>query len=113
MQDFKGKTALVTGAGSGIGLGMAHAFAGAGMNVVLADLRQAASVASSTAAISSVNQPSAASAPTPRRRAPSASLSSYPPEVTASYALRTVKVVCSSPLVTATKRRTADARAAC
>lgn len=42
MQDFKGKTALVTGAGSGIGLGMARAFAGAGMNVVLADLRQAA-----------------------------------------------------------------------
>jgi NAD(P)-dependent dehydrogenase (short-subunit alcohol dehydrogenase family) len=38
MQDFKGRTALVTGAGSGIGLGMATAFATAGMNLVLADL---------------------------------------------------------------------------
>lgn len=39
MQDFKGKTALVTGAASGIGLGIAKALAGAGMNIVLADLR--------------------------------------------------------------------------
>jgi NAD(P)-dependent dehydrogenase (short-subunit alcohol dehydrogenase family) len=39
MQDFTGKTAIVTGAASGIGLGMAKALAGAGMNVVLADLR--------------------------------------------------------------------------
>lgn len=41
MQDFAGKTALVTGAGSGIGLGIAKALAGAGMNLVLADLRPA------------------------------------------------------------------------
>jgi len=39
MRDFKGKTAIVTGAASGIGLGMAKALAGAGMNIVLADLR--------------------------------------------------------------------------
>jgi NAD(P)-dependent dehydrogenase (short-subunit alcohol dehydrogenase family) len=39
MQDFAGKTALVTGAGSGIGLGIARALAEAGMNLVLADLR--------------------------------------------------------------------------
>jgi NAD(P)-dependent dehydrogenase (short-subunit alcohol dehydrogenase family) len=39
MQDFAGKTAIVTGAASGIGLGVAKALAGAGMNLVLADLR--------------------------------------------------------------------------
>lgn len=39
MQDFKGKTALVTGAGSGIGFGLAITFAKAGMNLVLADVR--------------------------------------------------------------------------
>ncbi|HEY8289911.1 MAG TPA: SDR family NAD(P)-dependent oxidoreductase [Acetobacteraceae bacterium] len=39
MHDFKGKTAIVTGAASGIGLGIARALAGAGMNLVLADLR--------------------------------------------------------------------------
>jgi NAD(P)-dependent dehydrogenase (short-subunit alcohol dehydrogenase family) len=39
MQDFTGKTAIVTGAASGIGLGVAKALAGAGMNLVLADLR--------------------------------------------------------------------------
>ena len=39
MQDFAGKTAIVTGAASGIGLGMAKALAAAGMNIVLADLR--------------------------------------------------------------------------
>ena len=39
MQDFAGKTAVVTGAASGIGLGIAKALAGAGMNMVLADLR--------------------------------------------------------------------------
>ena len=39
MQDFKDKTAIVTGAASGIGLGIATALAGAGANIVLADLR--------------------------------------------------------------------------
>ena len=39
MQNFTGKTAVVTGAASGIGLGIAKALAGAGMNMVLADLR--------------------------------------------------------------------------
>ena len=39
MRDFKGKTAIVTGAASGIGLGIAKALAHAGTNIVLADLR--------------------------------------------------------------------------
>lgn len=39
MQDFRGKTAVVTGAASGIGLGIAKALASAGANLVLADLR--------------------------------------------------------------------------
>jgi NAD(P)-dependent dehydrogenase (short-subunit alcohol dehydrogenase family) len=39
MRDFKGKTAIVTGAASGIGLGIAKALARAGANIVLADLR--------------------------------------------------------------------------
>ena len=39
MLDFKGKTAIVTGAASGIGLGIAKALARAGANIVLADLR--------------------------------------------------------------------------
>jgi len=39
MRDFKGKTAIVTGAASGIGLGIATALAHAGANIVLADLR--------------------------------------------------------------------------
>ena len=39
MQEFQGKTAMVTGAASGIGLGMARSFARAGMNVVLCDIR--------------------------------------------------------------------------
>ena len=39
MHDFKGKTAIVTGAASGIGLGIAKALAHAGANIVLADLR--------------------------------------------------------------------------
>ncbi len=38
MQDFKGKTAFITGGASGIGFGMAHAFGRAGMNVVIADI---------------------------------------------------------------------------
>jgi NAD(P)-dependent dehydrogenase (short-subunit alcohol dehydrogenase family) len=39
MRDFKGKTAIITGAASGIGLGIAKALAHAGANIVLADLR--------------------------------------------------------------------------
>lgn len=38
MQEFKGKTAFITGGASGIGLSMARAFGRAGMNVVLADI---------------------------------------------------------------------------
>ena len=38
MQDFRGKTAFVTGGASGLGLSMARAFGRAGMNVVLADI---------------------------------------------------------------------------
>jgi NAD(P)-dependent dehydrogenase (short-subunit alcohol dehydrogenase family) len=39
MREFKGKTAIVTGAASGIGLGIAKALASAGVNIMLADLR--------------------------------------------------------------------------
>ena len=42
MQDLTGKTAIVTGAASGIGLGIARNFARAGMNLVLADIEDAA-----------------------------------------------------------------------
>ena len=38
MQDFNGKTALVTGGASGIGLAMVEAFLDAGMNAVIADI---------------------------------------------------------------------------
>lgn len=38
IQDFQGKTAVVTGAASGIGLGIAARAAAEGMNIVLADL---------------------------------------------------------------------------
>src|ERR1700754_1496395 len=42
MQDFKGKTAFVTGGASGIGLAMGRAFAQAGMKVMLADIEAGA-----------------------------------------------------------------------
>ena len=38
MQDFSGRTAVITGGASGIGLGMARSFAARGMHLVLADL---------------------------------------------------------------------------
>jgi len=38
MQEFLGRTAVITGGASGIGLGMARSFAGRGMQLVLADL---------------------------------------------------------------------------
>ena len=40
MQDFSGKTAVITGGASGIGLGLAEHCAGLGMNVVLGDIQQ-------------------------------------------------------------------------
>jgi NAD(P)-dependent dehydrogenase (short-subunit alcohol dehydrogenase family) len=39
MQEFRGKTAIVTGAASGIGFGIAQALAEAGVNLVLADIQ--------------------------------------------------------------------------
>jgi len=42
MQEFEGRTAVVTGAASGIGLALATRFAAARMNVVLADIEAAA-----------------------------------------------------------------------
>src|ERR1700754_833520 len=42
MQDFKGKTAFVTGGASGIGLALGRAFAEAGMKVMLADVEAGA-----------------------------------------------------------------------
>lgn len=39
MKDFRGKSAVVTGAGSGIGLGLARTFAAEGMSVALLDNR--------------------------------------------------------------------------
>jgi len=38
VQEFNGKTAVITGGASGIGLGMARALAARGMNLVIADL---------------------------------------------------------------------------
>ena len=40
MKEFKGKTAVITGAAHGIGLGMAITFARAGMNVIISDIRK-------------------------------------------------------------------------
>lgn len=42
MDNFSGKTAVVTGGASGIGLGMSRAFAARGMNVVIGDLNDEA-----------------------------------------------------------------------
>ena len=41
LDDFKGKSVLITGAGSGIGRATAVTFAQAGANVLLADVNQA------------------------------------------------------------------------
>ena len=38
IQEFRGKTAFITGGASGLGLSMARAFGHAGMNIVLADI---------------------------------------------------------------------------
>ena len=40
MQDFEGKTAVITGGASGIGLAMGECFAAQGMNIVLADIEE-------------------------------------------------------------------------
>lgn len=40
MNDFRGKTAVITGGASGIGLAMGNLFARQGMNIVLADIEQ-------------------------------------------------------------------------
>lgn len=42
MDNFKGKTAFITGGASGLGLGIAKAMAKEGMNIVIADFRQEA-----------------------------------------------------------------------
>ena len=42
MREFKGRTAFVTGAASGIGLGLARSFLDRGMNVMMADVEDAA-----------------------------------------------------------------------
>ena len=42
MDDFKGKTAFITGGASGIGLALAEAFGREGMNVMIADIEQGA-----------------------------------------------------------------------
>jgi short-subunit dehydrogenase len=42
MKEFKGKTAVITGGANGIGRAMAELFAKEGMNLVLADIEQAA-----------------------------------------------------------------------
>ena len=65
VQEFRGKTAVVTGAGSGIGRALALAFAGEGMQVALADLDPAA--LAGTAALSGADPPSADHDPGVRR----------------------------------------------
>ncbi len=45
MQELSGKVAVVTGGGSGIGRGLCHAFAREGMDVVVADIEEAAAEA--------------------------------------------------------------------
>ena len=45
MQDFFGRTAVITGGASGIGLGRARSFAGGGVQLVLADRDEARSQA--------------------------------------------------------------------
>ena len=42
MQELRGKTAVITGGGSGIGRGMATVFAREGMQIVVADVEEAA-----------------------------------------------------------------------
>ena len=42
MKNFKGKTAVITGAGSGFGLELARLAAARGMNLVLCDVQQMA-----------------------------------------------------------------------
>ncbi|MEM9177097.1 MAG: SDR family NAD(P)-dependent oxidoreductase [Myxococcota bacterium] len=42
MQDFEGRTAVVTGSASGMGLAFAESFARVGMNVVMADIEEEA-----------------------------------------------------------------------
>lgn len=42
MQEFEGKTAVITGGASGMGLSMAESFAREGMNIVLADVEESA-----------------------------------------------------------------------
>ena len=40
MQDFEGKTAVITGSASGMGLAFAESFARVGMNIVMADIEE-------------------------------------------------------------------------
>src|SRR5512141_1203672 len=42
MQEFRGRTAFITGAASGMGFAMAEAFGHEGMNVMLADIEEGA-----------------------------------------------------------------------
>jgi NAD(P)-dependent dehydrogenase (short-subunit alcohol dehydrogenase family) len=49
MQDFAGRCAVITGGGGLLGRGMATAFAREGMNVVVADLNEAAAQATAAA----------------------------------------------------------------